>query len=349
VYGLAESWKAVRFSFADSVTGLVIQERRAIRVEDVQEKNLSLTQQLAHFGKAQPHSFLAVPLWREEQPMGALIVGSTASRSFSLEDERILHALADHAALAIHKAQLYEQLQSVLHREQEAGKQQAAFFASASHELRTPLNIILGYIDLVREGVIGQVDAEAAETLDRVRGAAQHMISLVNDLLDLARIERAEFQLHPAVVDLEELLAEVCSMWEKPITEKGLSFQRVGASSFPPLVTDKARLRQILDNLLGNALKFTQTGHIAIGARVLEHNIEIWVEDTGIGIDPLYHEKIFDEFQQVEHASTSQLEGFGLGLAVCKKIAQLLQGDIRLESVVGRGSTFTVSLVRQHS
>src|SRR5262249_47727976 len=152
VYGLAESWKAARFSSTDSVTGLVIQERRAIRAEDVQEKNLSLTQQLAHFGKTQPRSFLAVPLWREEQPMGALIVLSTASGSFSLEDEGIRQALADHAALAIHKAQLYEQLQSVLRREQEAGKRQASFFASASHELRTPLNIILGYIDLVREG-----------------------------------------------------------------------------------------------------------------------------------------------------------------------------------------------------
>lgn len=349
VYGLPESWKAERLSFADSVTELVIQERRAIRMEDVQEKNLPLTQQLAHFGQAQPRSFLAVPLWREGQPMGALIVLSTASRSFALEDECILHALADHAVLAIHKAQLYEQLQGVLRREQETGKQQAAFFASASHELRTPLNIILGYIDLVREGVVGQVDAEAAETLDRVRSSAQHMISLVNDLLDLARIERAEFQLHPAVVDLEELLAEICAVWEKPITEKGLSFQRVGASFFPPLVTDKARLRQMLDNLLGNALKFTHTGHITMGARVLEHNIEIWVEDTGIGIDPLYHEKIFDEFQQVEHTSVTQLEGFGLGLAVCKKIARLLQGDIHLESIAGRGSTFTISLVRQHS
>jgi len=188
-----------------------------------------------------------------------------------------------------------------------------------------------------------------AETLDRARGAAHRMISLVNDLLDLARIERAEFQLHPAVIDLEDLLAEVCLTWEKPIKEKNLSFQRVGPSSFPPLVTDKARVHQILDNLLGNALKFTTTGHIIVGARVLEHSVEIWVEDTGIGIDPLYHEKIFDEFQQVEHASTHQLEGFGLGLAVCKKIARLLQGDIRLDSVVGCGSTFTVSLVRQQA
>jgi signal transduction histidine kinase len=257
--------------------------------------------------------------------------------------------LADQAVHAINNAQLYEQLQDALQREQEAGRQKSAFFASASHELRTPLNIILGYVDLIREGIAGQVDAEGAEILGRAQKAAHHMIALVNDLLDLARIERAELQLRPEAFDPEELLHEVCATWEKPVTEKGLVFRRVGARSLPVLVADKARLRQILDNLIGNALKFTQAGHILVGARVLEQTIEIWVEDTGVGIDPTYHEKIFDEFQQVECTNTNQFEGFGLGLAVCKKIALLLHGDIRVESAVGRGSTFTVSLVRQHA
>jgi hypothetical protein len=278
--------------------------------------------------------------------MGTLGVLSTVARSFSLIDERVLQSLADQAVHAINNAQLYERLQEALLREQEAGRQKSAFFASASHELRTPLNIILGYVDLLRDGIAGQIDAEGAEMLGRTKKAALHMIALVNDLLDLARIERAEFQLHLEVIDLEEFLQEICTAWEKPMAEKGLRFQRVGVPSLPALVTDKARLRQILDNLIGNALKFTKTGHIFVGVRLLEQSIEIWVEDSGIGIDPMYHEKIFDEFQQVEYASTSQLQGFGLGLAVCKKIAGLLQGDIRVESALERGSIFTVSLVR---
>jgi signal transduction histidine kinase len=281
--------------------------------------------------------------------MGTLTVASSRIRTFSLNDERILQALADQAMHAINNAQLYEQLQEALQREQETSRQKSAFFASASHELRTPLNIILGYVDLIREGVVGHVDAEGVEILGRAQKAAHHMIALVNDLLDLARIERAEFQLHLEVINLEEFLQEIYTVWEKPIAEKGLLFRRVGVLSFPALVTDKARLRQILDNLIGNALKFTKTGHISVGVRLLERSIEIWVEDSGIGIEPVYHEKIFDEFQQIEYASTNQLQGFGLGLAVCKKIAALLHGDIRVESVLDRGSTFTVSLARQHA
>lgn len=348
-YGLVAPWRGVRIPLADSVTALVVRERRAVRIDDIKERPLFFTQRLQEDGKPIPQAFLSVPLWRGEQPMGALSVLSTAPRSFSLNDERILQALADQAVHAINNAQLYEQLQQALQREQEASRQKSAFFASASHELRTPLNIILGYVDLLREGVIGQVDQEATDTLDRARKAAHHMIALVNDLLDLARIERAELQLHPELIDPEALLQEVCATWEKPIAEKGLSFRRVGSRSFPALVVDKARLRQILDNLLGNAVKFTQSGHIVVGARVLEHSVEIWVEDTGIGIDPLDHEKIFDEFQQVECANTNQFEGFGLGLAVCKKIAGLLQGDIRVESTTGRGSTFTLSLIRHQA
>lgn len=347
--GFVSPWRGRRFPLAGSVTELVVRERRAIRTEEVQEENLPLKQQLVETGSPVLRSFLAVPLWSGERTVGALSVSSTAVRVFSLNDERILQALADQAVHAINNAQLYEQLQDALRREQETSRQRSAFFASASHELRTPLNIILGYIDLVREGIVGQLDTEGVEILGRAHKAARHMIALVNDLLDLAQIERTELQLRPEVVDLEEFLQEIFAVWEKPMSEAELVFCRVGTRSFPVLVTDKARLRQILDNLLGNALKFTKAGHILMGARVLEQTIEIWVEDTGIGIDAVYHEKIFDEFQQVEYSSTEQFDGFGLGLAVCKKIALLLHGDIQVESAVGRGSTFTVSLARQHA
>jgi signal transduction histidine kinase len=347
--GFLAPWRGLRFPFSGSVTETVMRERRAIRDEDVSVDKLLLRKELISAESPTLQSFLSVPLWRGEQPMGTLTVASSVARAFSLNDERILQALADQVMHAINNAQLYEQLQKSLQREQEASRQKSAFFASASHELRTPLNIILGYVDLVREGVVGQVDAEGVEILGRARQAAHHMIALVNDLLDLARIERAEFQLHLEALDLEEFLQDLWRVWEKPVSEAGLVFRRVGTRPLPMLVTDRARLRQILDNLLGNALKFTKAGHILMGARVLEATIEIWVEDTGIGIDPSYHEKIFDEFQQVECVSTNQFEGFGLGLAVCKKIALLLHGDIRVESAVGRGSIFTVSLMRQQA
>lgn len=345
--GRIAAWRGTRLPLNNSVTGLVIRECRAVRFEEMSD--FFFKDRLRAEGEVALQGFLAVPLWQGKQPIGALSVLTTTPRSFSLEDERILQALADQAVHGISNAQLYEQLQGALAREQEANRQKSAFFASASHELRTPLNIMLGYIELLRDGIVGQIDQKGAEILGRAQKAARHMTALVNDLLDLAFLERAEFQLHLERVDLEDLLREVCTPWERLLTKKGLVFDRVGSHVFPPLTMDKARIRQILDNLIGNAAKFTETGHILVGARVLEHGIEIWVEDTGIGIDPMFHEKIFDEFQQVEYASADPLQGFGLGLAVCKKIARLLHGDIRVDSAVGRGSTFTFSFARQES
>ena len=343
--GRLAHWRGGRLPLKNSVTELVVRECRAVRTEEMGD--FIFKGRLAAAGEAAPRGFLAVPLWQEEQPMGALGVFSTTPRTFSLEDERLLQALADQAVHAIINAQLYEQLQEALLGEQDANRQKSAFFASASHELRTPLNIMLGYIDLLRDNVVGQVDQEGTKLLGRARKAAHRMISLVDDLLDLARIERTQLQFRFEEVDLEVLLQDICASWETLLVKKGLHFERVGPHVFPPLVTDKSRLRQIFDNLIGNAMKFTETGHVRIGARVLEHAIEIWVEDTGFGIDPLSHEKIFDEFQQIECAGVQQPRGFGLGLAVCKKIAHLLHGSLRVDSAVGRGSTFTLSLVRQ--
>jgi len=342
--GLFSQWKGLRIPLAESLTGMVIRERRAIRQPEVREQDRPLSRLLREAGEPVPQSFLAVPLWQEEKLMGALIVSTTVSRAFSLNDERILQALAEQAVHAITNAQLYAQLQSALQREQEANQQKSAFFAGVSHELRTPLNIILGYIDLIREGVIGQVDRATAEALDRVRKSVLHLTALISDLLDLARIERAEFHIHREPVDTEKLLQEICAQWEKVIHDKGLSFRRVGDCPLPRITTDKARLRQVLDNLLGNAVKFTLAGHIAVGASAPDHSLKIWVEDTGIGIDPADQGRIFDEFQQVESGTMLQAGGVGLGLAVSKKLVLLLGGTLTVEGLPGQGSTFTVTL-----
>jgi len=343
--GFLAHWRGLRIPLAESLTDMVVREHRAIRQVEVQEAEPhSLVLRDGTIEGSVPQSLLAVPLWQEERPMGALAVLTTTSRTFSLDDERILQTLADQAVHAITNAQLYTQLQSALQREQEANQQKSTFFASASHELRTPLNIILGYIDLIREGVIGQVDRATIETLDRVRKSVLHLVALINDLLDLARIERAEFHIHREPIDTEKLLQEICAQWEKVIHDKGLSFRRVGDCPLPRITTDKARLRQVLDNLLGNAVKFTVAGDIAVGASTPDHSLEIWVKDTGIGIDPADQGRIFDEFQQIESGTTPQSGGVGLGLAVSKKLVLLLGGTLTVESLPGQGSTFTVTL-----
>lgn len=345
--GVFARWRGLRLPLAESLTGVVVQERRSIRQTEVREQDLLFSQRLRDASEPVPRSLLAVPLWQEERAMGALIVSTSASRVFSLADERALQALADQAVHAITNARLYAQLQDALQREQAASRQKSTFFASASHELRTPLNIIAGYLDLVREGDIGQIDRAAAEALERAHKEVRHLVALIADLLDLSRLERAEFQLSWELVNLEDLLNETCAQWGKAIKDKGLGFRRVGDQPLPTITTDKARLRQILDNLIGNALKFTTVGHITAGARAFEDTVEVWVQDTGSGIDPADQERIFDEFQQIEQTPDPRFGGVGLGLAVCKKLVTLMKGEITVESLPAQGSKFTVRLPRQ--
>lgn len=346
-FGAVAQWIGLRIPLEDSLTGMVIRERRAIRQSDTPTLDQPLLEKFGLVREPVPRSFLAVPLWQEATPLGALTVATTACRIFSLDDERILQALADQAVHAIKNAQLYTHLQDALRREQEANRQKSAFFASASHELRTPLNIIAGYIELVRDGVVGKIDREAEEILGRARKAVDHLVTLINDLLDLARIERAEFHISREPVYLAELLDELCSHWEKPIHDKGLALQRAWDTRLPIITSDRGRLRQILDNLLGNAVKFTKVGHITVGTAVRDTLLEIWVQDTGVGIEPADQERIFDEFWQIEREGTSRLNGVGLGLAVSRKLAQLLGGTLMVESALNRGSTFTLTLPLQ--
>jgi signal transduction histidine kinase len=148
-------------------------------------------------------------------------------------------------------------------------------------------------------------------------------------------------------VNLGELLNEICEQWKKAISDKGLTLRRARDQPLPTITTDKVRLRQILDNLIGNALKFTTAGHITAGARACEDTVEVWVQDTGSGIDPADQERIFDEFQQIEQTPDPRFGGVGLGLAVCKKLVTLMKGEITVESLPAQGSKFTVRLPRQ--
>jgi signal transduction histidine kinase len=345
-FGAVTQWTGLRVPLESSLTGMVIRERRALRQADTPLLDQPLLEQHRLLDAPTPRSLLAVPLWQEHTPSGALIVATTACRTFSLNDEHILQTLADQAVHAIKNAQLYTQLQESLRREQEANRQKSAFFASVSHELRTPLNIIAGYIELLRDGVVGSIDREAAEILGRARKAVDHLVTLINDLLDLARIERAEFHVSQEPVSLTELLEELCTHWEKPIRDKGLSLQRAweGETPLPTITSDRNRLRQILDNLLSNALKFTPAGCITLGVSVRNAFVEIRVQDTGAGIEPAAQERIFDEFWQIEQKGLSHSNGVGLGLAVSRKLAQLLGGTLAVESALNRGSTFTLTL-----
>ena len=226
---------------------------------------------------------------------------------------------------------------------QRATRLKERFFAQMSHELRTPINAILGYSDLIAEGLAGPVPEQAREMIARIRRSGRHLLELVNDVLDISRLEAGKIQIEPAEFDLVELARDTMTSVEPQALGKGLAL----AIDAPPALSvrsDPARVRQVLLNLASNAVKFTERGEVRIAIeRCGDGQVALRVQDTGMGIAPADRESVFDEFVQVGPRQ-KKLEGTGLGLAISRRLARLLGGELTLASEPGRGSTFSLLL-----
>lgn len=242
------------------------------------------------------------------------------------------------------------ELELALERAESADKLKSLFLATMSHELRTPLNSIIGFTDVLLEETPGPVNGEQREQLTIVQGASRHLLALINDILDISRIEADELDLEEALFDLPALVCEVVEMLRPQAEEKGLGVglnvdERLGA-----FFGDRRRLRQILTNLVGNAVKFTEAGEIRIRASLEVEKaggnqiVRVSVEDTGPGIDPGRLEEVFQPFTQASPTSGSSTEGTGLGLAISERLARLMGGGITVSSRLGQGSAFTLSI-----
>lgn len=228
-----------------------------------------------------------------------------------------------------------------------ANRLKSEFLASMSHELRTPINALIGYTALLRDGVYGDLTRGQEAALERVASASEHLLELVSDMLDLARLQGGGVQMHPEPVELSELVSEVIRAAEPQARAKGLAVSVDVEPELPPVVTDRARVRQVLIHLLSNAVKFTPPdGEVAVYARrsKREDAVEIAVVDTGIGIRREHLGMIWEEFRQVDQTWTREHEGTGLGLAITKQLMDLLGGTVRVRSRPGRGSVFAVTL-----
>ncbi len=260
-----------------------------------------------------------------------------------------------------------------------ANRAKSEFLANVSHELRTPLNAIVGFVDLMRDGFYGELTPRQAAPVHRIEASASHLRDLVDQILDLAKMAAGRLEVHPELVDLRPFILDVAADVEPLANEKGLAVSLGVGPLLPRLRTDPTHLRQILVNLLGNAVKFTPAGSIALRARVVSATevpstvhrpmilparisdapaastgatgsatswAAIQVSDTGIGIAAIDHERIFEEFQQVNAGARGDVgkRGTGLGLTISRRLARFLGGDITLESGLGKGSTFTVWL-----
>jgi len=287
---------------------------------------------------------LGVPLLREGNRIGVMAVTTASPQPFTTKQIELLTTFADQAVIAIENVRLFDEVQEKSRQLAEASQHKSQFLANMSHELRTPLNAILGYTELILDSVYGDMPEKARSVLDRVQRNGRHLLGLINEVLDLSKIEAGQFVLALADYSLKTVVETVYTAVEQLAKEKKLVFKVEVPPDLPSGHGDERRLTQVLLNLAGNAIKFTDRGEVAINASAADGSFEVSVRDTGPGISPADQGKLFQEFQQADNSITRKKGGTGLGLAISKRIIEMHGGKIWVESVVGQGSTFSFTL-----
>jgi GAF domain-containing protein len=325
-----------------TVSGRAVLEGRTIHIPDV------LADPEYDYGEGQKiggyRTLLGVPLMREGAAVGALVLGRAAPRPFTPQQIELVETFADQAVIAIENVRLFDEIQDKSRQLEVASQHKSQFLANMSHELRTPLNAILGYTELMADGAYGEPSEKMLGILKRLESNGKHLLGLINDVLDLSKIEAGQLVLELSDYSIQDIAQTVRSTLEPLAADKKLAFKVDVASQLPSGRGDGRRLTQVLINLVGNAIKFTDAGEVAIKAEAHNGAFCVSVRDTGPGISAADQTKLFQEFQQADNAITRKKGGTGLGLAISKRIIEMHGGRIWVESQSGQGSTFAFTL-----
>ena len=289
-------------------------------------------------------ALLVAPLVHGENPVGMLVVRRRTPGAFPQNTVDLIKTFAAQSVLAIHNARLFHEIEDKGRQLEVASKHKSQFLANMSHELRTPLNAILGYTELILDNIYGEAPEKMRIVLERVQTNGKHLLGLINDVLDLSKIEAGQLMLSLADYSLADLVQGVYVGVEPLAARKDLVLTTKVAKGLPVGHGDERRLAQVLLNLVGNAIKFTEKGEVAIEASCSDGSFRVAVRDSGPGIAAADQAKIFEEFQQVDNAPTRTKGGTGLGLAISKRIVEMHGGRILVDSELGKGATFTIRL-----
>jgi signal transduction histidine kinase len=342
---VAEAIRAMPLRKGEGVMGRAAEVRQPVQVSDIREPSAyqsSLRDALLGVGY---RAALSVPLLREEQIIGSLSLTRKTPGEFSPEVVELLKTFATQSALAIQNARLFRELADKSRLLEAASRHKSEFLANMSHELRTPLNAILGFSEVLAERMFGEVNEKQAEYLQDILASGRHLLSLINDILDLSKVEAGRLELELGRFHLPTALDNALTLVRERASRHGIALDHAVDGRLGDIVADERKVKQILLNLLSNAVKFTpQAGRVGVTATVAEGVITIAVSDTGIGIAPEDQAAIFEEFRQVGRDDARKQEGTGLGLTLAKKLVELHGGQIWVRSQVGQGSTFTFTL-----
>ena len=343
---MVEALRVAPVRLGEGATGRAVTIRAPVQISDIlDQREYTGTRArplLTRFGY---RSLLSVPLLREQQIIGALTVWRKQVGSFSAEVVNLLQTFATQSALAIQNARLFREIEDKSRQIEAANRHKSEFLANMSHELRTPLNAIIGFSEVLGERMFGELNEKQAEYTDDILSSGRHLLSLINEILDLSKVEAGRMELELATFDLPLAIENARTFVRERATKHGINLDVTIDERLGEFVGDERKIKQILLNLLSNAVKFTpEGGRIGINARQADGAVEISVTDTGIGIAPEDQATIFEEFRQVGGDYAHKKEGTGLGLTLAKKFVELHGGRIWVESEVGKGSKFTFTL-----
>ena len=329
---------------SESGSGLSIVERRAVHYADAEHGEGVPAKTRQGCKTIGIKSVIFAPMLWEGRGVGAIFVGRDHVSSFSEKEIALLRTFADQAAIAIENVRLFNEIQEKGRQLEVASRHKSEFLANMSHELRTPLNAIIGFTRIVMRRSQEKLEPLQYENLEKILASGQHLLALINSILDLSKIEAGRIEVHPGHIGLAPVLEQCLRTVEPLVRADAVRLVKEFDPGLPEMYVDEEKLRQIIINLLSNAAKFTERGSIRLEAHAANGSVAIAVADTGTGIPAAKLHLIFEEFEQADASSTRIHGGTGLGLAIARRLARLMGGDIAVESAPGSGSTFTLTL-----